>query len=187
MESYLMITQINDFIFCPRSIYYSGIFRDSSDCEVFHQTPQTIGKAAHETVDTNTYSSRKDIITGLTVYSTRYNLLGRIDILDVSAKLLTERKYSVTAVYDGFKYQLYAQYFALQEMGFEVSSLRLHSVKDNRNYDIPIPDTAEITRFESVLDKIRSFDLTKPFNPNPNKCRRCIYNPLCDLFEPGEI
>ncbi|MBQ8755942.1 MAG: hypothetical protein IJZ19_12990 [Lentisphaeria bacterium] len=65
MESYLMITQINDFIFCPRSIYYSGIFRDSSDCEVYHQTPQTIGKAAHETVDNNTYSSRKDIITGL--------------------------------------------------------------------------------------------------------------------------
>ena len=40
MESYLMITQLNDFIFCPRSIYFAGIYRESVSDEVYHQTPQ---------------------------------------------------------------------------------------------------------------------------------------------------
>lgn len=186
MESYLMITQINDFIFCPRSIYYSGIFRNSVSTDIYHHTPQMIGCAAHETVDNNTYSSRKDIITGLTVFSSRYNLLGRIDILDLSAKLLTERKYSITAIYDGFKYQLYAQFFALQEMGYQVTQMRLHSQKDNRNYEIALPDAAETIKFETILDKMRSFDLQQPFTPNQNKCKHCIYNPLCDLFNEDE-
>lgn len=180
MESYLTITQINDFIFCPRSLYYNGIYRDSSDKSTYHDTPQIIGLAHHKTIDDGTYSSDAGVVTGLMVYSERYNLLGRIDILDIKRKLLTERKYSVTAVYDGFRYQLYAQYFALTEMGYQVEHLRLHSKKDNRNYDIPLPDAVEISSFELMLDKVRSFRITDDFVPNPNKCAHCIYASLCD-------
>ena len=106
MESYLMMTQLNDFIFCPRSIFFAGIYRTSVSDDLYHQTPQREGLAHHETIDNNKYSSRKDIITGLTVYSEKYRLLGRIDIFDQRSGILTERKYSVTAVYPGFRYQL---------------------------------------------------------------------------------
>lgn len=126
MEPYLKITQINDFIFCPRSIYFSGIYHDSADVSAFHQLPQVRGSKAHENIDSGKYSSKQDIITGLTVYSEKYNLLGCIDILDTEKQLLIERKYSVTAVYDGFKYQLYAQYFALLEMGYQVKRLKFN-------------------------------------------------------------
>lgn len=180
MESYLMMTQINDFLFCPRSMYFSGIYRNTVNTDMFHQLPQTVGQSAHAAVDEHRYSTRKSIITGMTVYSERYNLLGCIDIFDVASGLLTERKYSITAVYDGFRYQLFAQYFALTEMGYTVNQMRLHSSKDNKNYDIELPDANTTKQFEKVLDDIRCFSLFNEFKPNPNRCHHCIYAPLCD-------
>ena len=180
MESYLMITQLNDFIFCPRSIYFSGIYRESVSDELYHQTPQREGLAHHAAIDENRYSSRNDIITGLTVYSEKYHLLGRIDIFDKDKGILTERKYSITAIYPGFRYQLYAQYFALTEMGFTVKQLRLYSKKDNKVYPIPLPGRSETDEFEKVIAEIRNFSLSAPVIPNAKKCSHCIYNQLCD-------
>ena len=71
-------------------------------------------------------------------------------------------------------------------MGYQVTQMRLHSQKDNRNYEIALPDAAETIKFETILDKMRSFDLQQPFTPNQNKCKHCIYNPLCDLFNEDE-
>lgn len=176
-----MITQLNDFIFCPRSIFFAGIYRESVSDDVYHQTPQREGLVHHETIDENRYSSRKDIITGLTVYSEKYHLLGRIDIFDVTNGILTERKYSITAVYPGFRYQLYAQYIALTEMGFTVREMRLYSKKDNKVYPISIPDVQELEEFEGVITRIKNFSLLSPFSPNPKKCFNCIYNTLCDM------
>ena len=136
----------------------------------------------YNAIDTNKYSSRKEIITGLTVYSEKYRLLGKIDIFDQSKGILTERKYSITAIYPGFRYQLYAQYIALTEMGFAVSELRLYSKKDNKVYPVALPDSKEMAEFEEILEKIRNFSLHSPFSPNHNKCIHCIYNSLCDSF-----
>lgn len=181
MESYLMITAINDFIFCPRSLFFSGIYRHSTDAKMFQQTPQIVGQANHKSIDQHMYSTKKSIVTGMTVFSQRYNLLGVIDILDLEKGVLTERKYSVTAVYDGFRYQLYAQYFALVEMGFQVKQLKLHSVKDNKTYPVDLPSADDIADFENVLTQIRSFSIFEPCPvTNPNKCSHCIYRPLCD-------
>ena len=186
MESYLMITQLNDFIFCPRSIYFAGIYRESVSDEVYHQTPQRVGLVHHAAIDENRYSSRSDIITGLTVYSEKYRLLGRIDIFDKENGVLTERKYSITAVYPGFRYQLYAQYFALTEMGFDVKQLRLYSKKDNKVYPVLLPGKSEIEEFENLIVRIRNFSLSTPVVPNAKKCSHCIYNQLCDqnIVEP---
>ena len=107
--------------------------------------------------------------------------MGCIDVLDTESHTLTERKYSVTAVYDGFRFQLYAQYFALSEMGYCVKRMRLHSVKDNRNYEIPLPDEAGIKSFEQTLQAIRSFDLFQPYTADSAKCGRCIYCQICDM------
>lgn len=186
MENYLEITQINDFIFCPRSIYFHNIFRNTSSNDVYHQGPQRMGQAQHSTIDTNTYSTKKDIITGLFVYSEQYNLVGRIDILDLKTKTLTERKYSITDVYDGFRYQLFAQYFALLEMGFEVENLRLHSKKDNKIYPIDLPSSIYLQKFQKVLDEMHNFSLFSPMTQNPNKCKKCIYNTLCDIYKEEE-
>ena len=181
MESYILITQLNDFIFCPRSIFFSGVYRNTTSTEFYHQAPQKIGQAVHAAVDEGRYSTKKNILSGITVYCEKYNLLGKIDIFNTDTGQLTERKYSVTAIYDGFRYQLYAQAFALQEMGYDVKSLRIYSVKDNKIYDIPLPDENECAKFDVLISKIRHFSLESPINPNPRKCANCIYNPLCDV------
>ena len=84
METYLTMTQINDFIFCPRSIYFHDIFRENTDAEFYRQTPQKRGLAAHEAIDAGTYSSRADVLAGTTVYCEKYKLVGRIDIFDTA-------------------------------------------------------------------------------------------------------
>ncbi len=183
METYLCITQINDFIFCPRSIYFHNIYQQNYGEDMYQQTPQKIGQAAHQAVDEGHYSSRRDVLQGLTVYSEKYQLLGKIDTLDLSTEELIERKYSVTRVYDGFRYQLYAQYFALLEMGYEVKHLKLYSKKSNKSYPILLPDNNDIAEFEDVINQIRTFSLEEPFSQNPNKCHNCIYNTLCDIYK----
>ena len=186
MESYLMITQINDFIFCPRSLLFHDFLRSNYSPDNFRETPQISGLSAHTAIDNGTYSTKKNILQGTMVYSYRYNLLGRIDIFDISTGSLTERKYSITAIYDGFRYQLYAQYFALKEMGYTVKSLSLYSSKDNKKYGIAIPEKADIAAFEAILQRICSYEPEKDFStPNLAKCRHCNYREIC-CFCPEE-
>lgn len=186
MESYLCITQINDFIFCPRSIYFHNVYSENFGTDIYHKTWQKEGQAAHKAVDTGTYSSRKDVLQGLTVYSEKYRLLGKIDILDTRTGLLTERKNSVTAIYDGFRYQVYAQFFALTEMGYKVRNINIYSKKSNKTYHINLPGDKETKEFENVLEQIRYFSLEAPFSQDPRKCIKCIYNKLCDIFKDTE-
>ena len=187
MESYLMITQINDFIFCPRSLLFHDFLRSNYSPDSFRETPQVRGLAAHTAIDNGTYSTKKNILQGTMVYSYRYGLLGRIDIFDISNGSLVERKYSITAIYDGFRYQLYAQYFALKEMGYTVNSLALYSAKDNKKYKIAIPAKAEIASFEAVLKSIRTYEPENDFStPDLTKCRHCNYREICCFFPEEE-
>lgn len=187
MESYLMITQINDFIFCPRSLLFHDFLRSNYSPDNFRETPQLRGLAAHAAIDNKTYSAKKSILQGTMVYSYRYGLLGRIDIFDISTGSLVERKYSITAIYDGFRYQLYAQYFALKEMGYTVNSLSLYSSKDNRKYEIAIPGKAETASFEAVLKRIRTYNPEKDYSlPDLAKCRHCNYKEICSFFPEEE-
>ncbi len=183
MEPYLCITQLNDFVFCPRSIYFHNVYQQNYGSEMYHKTWQKAGQHAHKAIDEARYSTRKDILQGIPVYSSRYNLGGMIDLLDLRTGELTERKYSVTRVYDGFRYQVYAQYFSLIEMGYSVSSAKIYSKKSNKSYPIALPGSAEKGEFERLLEDIREFSLDAPFSQNNNKCKHCIYNMLCDIYK----
>lgn len=186
MEEILPITNLNDFLFCPRSLYYGNIFRRSLGQDGYQQSPQKVGLAAHRTVDEGSYSSRKSILTGMMVYCEKYGLLGRIDVYDESTRTVTERKWSISAVWEGFRLQLHAQYFALEEMGFPVAYLRLHSQKDNQTYEVPLPTEQDAHRLEEVIAQMRAFRFETPYSPNPRKCAGCIYRELCDIYAEGE-
>ena len=75
LEDYISISTLNDFIFCPYSIYLHNVYM-GGDEELVHATPQTQGKAAHEAIDEKKYSSRKDEITSLSVYSNELGVIG---------------------------------------------------------------------------------------------------------------
>lgn len=182
MESYIPMSFLNDFIFCPRSIYFHQLYGNRKS-EVYQQRPQVEGKAAHLTIDTGTYSTRKNILQGTDVYSDRYRLCGKIDLFDIDSGKLSERKRQIKVIYDGYVFQVYAHYHALTEMGYAVKSIVLYDISQNKSHPIPLPheDEAMQQKFEQLISDLNSFDMSAPdFVANENKCRNCIYNNLCD-------
>lgn len=176
----ILISQLNDFIFCPASIYFHLLYGGREKL-TFQQAPQLNGAQAHAAVDTARYSQRKNILQGISVYSEKYNLTGRIDIYDAGRHLLIERKKKIKFIYDGYVFQIYAQYFAMTEMGYIIDKLRLYSMDDNKSYDIPLPEQNPemLRRFEQTVYELKNFELDSFRQTNIEKCRNCIYEPAC--------
>lgn len=186
MEENIIISNLNDFIFCPRSIYFHNLYLQY-DANVYHSTDQLNGKFAHKNIDHKQYSSKKNILQGIDVYSEELGLVGKIDILDLDGNILIERKRKINVLYEGYYLQIYAQYFCLIEMGYLVNKLRFYSLLDNKNFDIDVPGFDEKEKLKKIITKIRDFNLTNPFVPNKSKCLRCIYNNLCDYFDGDDL
>lgn len=182
MESYLPIAFLNDFVFCPRSIYFHQLYGKYNP-QLYKEKPQIEGAIAHETIDEQRYSSRIDILQGIDVFSESYGLCGKIDTFFIQTGKLRERKKSIVRVYDGYIYQLYGQYVCLIEMGYVVSSIELYAMDQNKVYPIPLPENDPIQwqGFLDLLNEISQFHPKATFNPNPEKCKRCIYSNLCDM------
>ena len=53
MIDYISISTLNDFIFCPYSIYLHNVYMETDET-IYHATPQTQGRVAHESVDKKT-------------------------------------------------------------------------------------------------------------------------------------
>jgi CRISPR-associated exonuclease Cas4 len=182
MEAYIPISFLNDFIFCPRSIYFHQLY-GSYNTQLYQQKPQVAGKAAHTAIDEKTYSTRKNILQSVEIYSERYKLCGKIDLFDVDSGKLSERKREIKTIYDGYVFQVYAQYHALTEMGYHVNSIVLYDITHNKNYPIALPhENPEMQqKFERLIDDLNSFDMNKSdFVANEQKCKNCIYSNLCD-------
>ena len=182
MEHYLPISYLNDFVFCPRSIYFHQLYGKIST-DFYHNKAQIDGLKAHKTLDSKTYTTAKKVLQTTEIYSEKYNLGGKIDSFDMETGILTERKKKIKQVYDGNRYQLYAQYFCLTEMGYQVKKIRLYSMDDNKVYPIKNPEEEPQwkEKFEQLLEDIRKFTLDATFIANKNKCKNCIYNNLCDM------
>ena len=181
MEEPIAITKLNDFIFCPASIYFHGLFGDLQ--QVMYQTEKQIdGKAAHMSIDTGGYSTSRNILQGISVYSEQFGLYGKIDLYDCVTEALTERKKKIIKIYDGYIYQLFGQYFAMTEMGYPVKNLYLYSLDDNKKYsiDLPAPDNPYFIGFSELLNDIQNFRLDDFIQDNAEKCKNCIYSNLCD-------
>lgn len=149
---------------------------------VYQDTDQINGTAAHKTVDTNIYSTDHSILQGIDVYSERYNLIGKIDTYYSKTGILRERKKKIKQIYDGYIYQVYAQYFALKEMGYDVKKIELYSIDDNKKYPVALPeeDNEMLMKFESLIKEIREFSIDGFVQENSLKCKKCIYAPSCD-------
>ena len=178
MESYIQISKINDFVFCPLSIYFHSIY-EGFNSGTYHSSAQTKGKIKHENIDTGEYSTAKRYMQGISVYSSEYNLCGKIDIYDKETESLIERKNKVEKIYDGYRYQLYAQMFCLEEMGYKVDKLFVHSLSDNKRYPIEKPSKKELAEFEKIIEDINDFTVSKYTRVSKNKCEHCIYKELC--------
>lgn len=181
MDDVIIISNLNDFIFCPVSIYFHNLYGNRSTI-TYQSAAQINGLSAHESVDKGTYSTKRNVITSLDVYSEKYNLVGKIDVYDGDKKILTERKRQVKQIYDGYIFQLYAQYFAMCEMGYEVRKIQIHSMVDNKTYPVRLPqdDLDLFHKFEKIVNDIKNFNIRDFQQHNVAKCKNCIYESACD-------
>ena len=187
MENPISITMLNDFVFCPVSIYFHNLYQ-GVEKNLYQGKSQINGTKAHETIDSNTLSNKENFIYAKEVYCEKYNLMGKIDCFDIKKQSLIERKKKITTIYDGYVFQLYAQYFAMIEMGYVVKKLIIHSIDDNKNYEIDLPEQNEIMlkKFEDIISQIKSFNMDEFKQTNCEKCKKCIYSPYCDREVSGD-
>lgn len=185
MEENIIISNLNDFLFCPRSIYFHNLYF-SADESLYYSTFQTKGRFAHKNIDKKKYSSRKNILESIDIYSEELGIIGKIDLLDLDKSLLIERKYKIKKLFEGYYLQIYAQYFCLVEMGYKIKQIKFYSVSDNKDYFIDLPDEKDFNHLKEVIKQMKTFSLDKPFTQNPNKCKMCIYKELCDVYKNDE-
>jgi len=180
-ECPISISNLNDFEFCPVSIYFHNMYYDVERME-YQDKPQIDGTHAHETIDRQHYSTSRNVLQGAAVYSEELGLFGKIDLYYRDSFLLVERKKHVNKIYRGNIFQLYAQCYCLREMGYEVAELAIRSSDDNKTYPIPLPEDDIATRddFLALLDTMRSFQMSAYVQTSVEKCRNCIYSPACD-------
>lgn len=181
MEEVILISWLNDFIFCPVSIYFHNLY-GNLDKTIYQSEKQLNGSYVHKIIDSAKYSSSSSILQGVDVYSTSLNIKGKIDVFNKETGILTERKKKIVTIYDGYVFQVYAQCYALEDMGYNVSKIRLHSIDDNKTYNIPLPkDDIKIRdKFISLVGAMHKFDINNFVQTNIKKCENCIYEPLCD-------
>ena len=88
----ISISNLNDFIFCPVSIYFHSL-DDETEKMTYQSEYQINGTSAHEKTDTGAYSTKKSMLQAIPVYSEKYNIMGKIDMFDCEKGVLTERIY----------------------------------------------------------------------------------------------
>ncbi len=186
MDDYISISALNDFIFCPYSIYLHNVYMETDE-GIYHATPQTRGRIAHESIDTKTYSTRKADIMALPVCSEELKLVGKIDLYKQDRKLLIERKFQLKQIYRGQYYQLWAQYYCMREMGYEVEHLAFYETSTNKMIPVPLPDEETTKELKNFIRHFRDFSPDASTNANMNKCTHCIYCNLCDKTDADNV
>jgi CRISPR-associated protein Cas4 len=181
MDELICITELNDFVFCPASIYFHNLY-GGMDNMLMQTAAQINGTSAHKSVDEGYYSNASNVMMGTDIFCEKYGLVGKIDIYDRRKRVLRERKRSIKKIYDGYVFQVYAQCFALREMGYSVEKIELYSMIDNKTYNIQLPENNAdmLKKFEKVIYDMRHLSLEQFYQNNQAKCMNCIYEPACD-------
>jgi CRISPR-associated exonuclease Cas4 len=180
MNDYISLSMLNDFIFCPYSIYLRSVYM-GADEELYKASPQIRGTIAHQGVDSKTGSTRKGDLMSLPVYSDELGISGKIDIYKQDRHLLVERKNNLKRIFRGQTYQLWGQYFCMREMGYEVERLAFYEMSTNKMFEVERPGDSEKRELVEFVEKFKRYSPgVTDFKANPNKCVHCIYCNLCD-------
>ena len=187
MSDYIPLSTLNDFIFCPYSIYLHSVYMEADE-DLYKAFPQTKGTIAHKGVDEKNGRTLKNDIMSLPVYSDELKISGKIDVYKQDKHLLIERKNNLKRIFRGQIYQLWGQYFCMKEMGYEVDKLAFYEISTHKMIDVELP--GDLDKLE-LIGFIKQF---KEYNPastmlkvNPNKCMHCIYCNLCDKTDTDNV
>ncbi len=180
MIDYIPLSTLNDFIFCPYSIYLHSVYMETDE-DTYKATPQTKGTIAHQGIDTKSGSTRKSDIMALPVYCDELGISGKIDLYKQDKRLLIERKNNLKRIFRGQIYQLWGQYFCMIEMGYKVDRLAFYEISTNKMINVEMPGDSGKQELIRFIENFKLYNpCITPFKINPNKCTHCIYCNLCD-------
>lgn len=180
MNDYIPLSELNDFIFCPYSIYLHSVYMEADE-DLYKAVPQIKGTVAHQGVDGKSGSTRKDAILSRTVYCDQLGISGKIDVYKQDKHMLIERKNNLKRIFRGQIYQLWGQYFCMKEMGYEIDKLAFYEISTNKMMVIDVPGEAERQELIAFIQRFKSYNpASDKITVNPNKCIHCIYCNLCD-------
>ena len=153
--------------------------------EFFYKaTPQIAGTIAHVKTELYTATKQSKDILSLQVYSDELGVVGEIDVYKLDKKQLIERKNTLKVIFRGQLYQLWAQYFCMVEMGYEIESMAFHEISTGKLIPINIPKDKEKQELKDFIKKYVNYVPDKDIIPiNKNKCLHCIYCNLCDKID----
>lgn len=187
MEDYIPLSKLNDFIFCPYSIYLHSVY-EMTDDDLYKAKPQLLGTRAHEGADNKTGSTRKADVFALPVISHTLGITGKIDVYKSDRRLLIERKNNLKTIYRGQLYQIWGQFFCMTEMGYEIEKLAFYEVSTNKMTYLDLPGEEQRGELKLLIDKMKAYNvLETPIEVNPNKCQHCIYCNLCDKTDTDNV
>lgn len=186
MEDYISISSLNDYIFCPYSIYLHNVYKDTDE-GIYHASPQTKGKAAHLSVDNKTSSTKVSEVPSLSVYSDSLGIIGKIDVYREDKKILIERKYKLQKLFKGQIYQLWAQYFCLLEMGYQVKEIAFYEISTNKMIPLELPGDSEYSELKNFIEEYKRYNPLNEITVSKNKCVHCIYCNLCDKTKEDNV
>lgn len=178
-EDYIAISLLNDFIFCPYSIYLHKVYKGVED-SLYQATPQLNGKNSHFSIDNQSYSSSSDYLIGIDIISEKLGVFGKIDLYNLKTKSLIERKYKLVNIYIGQSYQLWAQFFCMKEMGYKVKEIIFYSYSNNKKIPVDLPNNNDLLELKRCINNFKDFEPVQFTIQNINKCKHCIYCNLCD-------
>ena len=148
MNDYISLSTLNDFIFCPYSIYLHNVYMETAD-DMYKAVPQIEGKLSHQGVDNKTGTSIRTDLLSLLVYSDELGISGVIDIYKSDRRLLIERKKNLKKIFRGQIYQLWGQYYCLKDMGYPIDSIALYEISTNKMIPVELPN--EESKSELIL------------------------------------
>jgi CRISPR-associated exonuclease Cas4 len=192
----LLISALNQYLFCPRRcalMHTEGIWADNA-----HTAKGTL---LHEHADSSGYEHDKGakVLRGLTLYSTRYGLTGRADIVEVrEVETALGRRKDYTPVeykkgrrrrFENDEVQLCAQALCLEEMfSTEIERGYIFHAASKRRHEVML-DTALRAETIKTIEAVRALLASKvtPAARLLPRCEGCSLRGVClpELSDPS--
>ena len=176
----ILISALNQYVYCPRRcalIHIDGIWDDNEHT--------TLGSLLHNHTDEPGYETDGNVqlLRALPLYSTRYGLTGKADIVEIrdSTPTPAEYKKSRRRQFENDDIQLCAQAFCLEEMfGVPVTEGAIYHAASKRRRTVVFDEALrrETTQTITAVHNLFASGRVPPADLKP-RCNGCSLRAVC--------
>lgn len=190
-DSYIPVSQLNKYVFCPRRFYYEYVLGEWLD-----NAYTVAGTIRHERAHTPGRESRPEQVTtrSVTVASERLRIVGKLDVLEERRGELVPVEYKSGECGENGPWrndavQLCALALCLEERtGKPIAKGALFTFGDRARHDVDFTDALR-AQTEEVIVQAHALAV-QPEIPPPiysRRCEGCSLKPICMPQEVGQL